>query len=76
MCHNYIPLKKFHNVFVKKYYDLLLYYQKHNTFKVSNAPEYNTLYEFIKNQKKNICNYKQNNEDPFAKELRVSLYHL
>jgi hypothetical protein len=28
------PPRKFHNAFVKKYYELLLYYQKHNTSKV------------------------------------------
>lgn len=60
--------KKFHNAFVKKYNELLLYYQKYNTAKVSSALEHKTLYEFVKNQKTNIRNYKQNNEGPFAKD--------
>ena len=61
-------LKKFHNAFVKKYNELLLYYEKYNTAKISSAPEHKTLYEFVKNQKTNIRNYKQNNEGPFAKD--------
>ncbi len=28
----------------------------------------NIKYEFVKNQKTNLCNYKQNNEGPFAKD--------
>jgi hypothetical protein len=28
------------------------------------------MYEFVENQRTNICNYKHNNEGPFAKELR------
>ena len=64
------PSRKFHNAFVKKYNELLLYFQKHNTSKVTNNPEYKTLYEFVKNQKTNIRNYKLNNEGPFAKEPR------
>jgi urease gamma subunit len=61
-------LRKFHNAFVKEYNQLLLYYQKHNTSKISSTPEHKVLYEFVKNQKTNLRNYKQNNDGPFAKD--------
>jgi hypothetical protein len=69
---------KFHNAFIKKYYDLLLYCQKYNTSKVSNAPEHKVSHEFVKNQKTNIRNYRQNNDGSFAKEPRYLkfLYYL
>jgi hypothetical protein len=33
-------LRRFQNAFIKKYNELLLYYQQHNTAKVSSAPEH------------------------------------